>query len=80
MEIQRYSLLNIIAKWSGGLARFEGDVTDKKGQLSYSWDVPKNSEKGTYEAKILAIFSSNWCSLRYDVNPVHITRTRKHDK
>jgi hypothetical protein len=36
---------------SGGLARFEEDVRDKKGQLSYSSDVPENSEKGTYEAR-----------------------------
>ena len=33
------------------MARFEEDVTDKKGQLSYSWDVPENSEKGTYKAR-----------------------------
>ena len=38
---------------SGGVARFEEDVTDKKGLLSYSWEVPENSEKGTYEARFL---------------------------
>ena len=38
---------------SGGVARFEEDVTDKKGQLSYSWEVPENSEKGTYKARFL---------------------------
>ena len=36
---------------SGGVARFEEDVTDKNGQLSYSWEVPENSEKGTYKAR-----------------------------
>ena len=36
---------------SGSVARFEEDVTDKKGQLSYSWEVPENFEKGTYEAR-----------------------------
>lgn len=36
---------------SGGIARFEEDITDKNGELSYSWNIPANSEEGTYTAR-----------------------------
>ena len=36
---------------TGGLARFEDDVTDKEGCLSYSWEISQNIQKGIYTAK-----------------------------
>ncbi|MGB8158687.1 MAG: hypothetical protein WCE93_00905, partial [Nitrososphaeraceae archaeon] len=36
---------------TGGLARFEDDVTDKEGCLSYSWRISQNIQKGIYTAK-----------------------------
>ena len=36
---------------TGGLARFEDDVTDKEGFLSYSWEISQNIQRGIYTAK-----------------------------
>lgn len=55
---------------TGGLARFEDDVTDKEGFLSYSWEISPNIRKGIYTAKFsgeAAGFKSGSTSISFEV-------------
>src|SRR6476659_11246007 len=55
---------------TGGLARFEDDVTDKEGFLSYSWEISPNIRKGIYTAKFsgeAAGFNSGSTSISFEV-------------
>jgi hypothetical protein len=55
---------------TGGLARFEDDVTDKEGCLSYSWEISQNIQKGIYTAKFLgeaAGFENGSKSISFEV-------------
>ena len=51
---------------TGGLARFEDDVTDKEGCLSYSWEISKNTQKGFYTG----IFSGEFAGFKNDSTSV----------
>lgn len=51
---------------TGSLARFENDVTDKEGCLSYSWEISKNTRKGFYTAK----FSGEFAGFKNDSTSV----------
>ena len=55
---------------TGGLARFEDDVTDKEGCLSYSWEISQNIRKGIYTAKFsgeAAGFENGSTSISFEV-------------
>ena len=55
---------------TGGLARFEDDVTDKEGCLSYSWEISQNIRKGIYTAKFsgeAAGFKNGSTSISFEV-------------
>ena len=55
---------------TGGLARFEDDVTDKEGFLSYSWEISQNIRKGIYTAKFsgeAAGFKNGSTSISFEV-------------
>ena len=51
---------------TGGLARFENDVTDNEGCLSYSWEISKNTQKGFYTG----IFSGEFAGFKNDSTSV----------
>lgn len=55
---------------TGGLARFEDDVTDKEGFLSYTWEISQNIPKGIYTAKFsgeAAEFKNDSTSISFEV-------------
>jgi hypothetical protein len=55
---------------TGGLARFEDDVTDKEGCLSYSWEISQKIRKGIYTAKFsgeAAGFKNGSTSISFEV-------------